>query len=408
MQAAGDLVAAALAELAAGVQDGEHDLEGGLVLLLHLRDRDAAAVVDDRDRVVRVDRHRDRVAVAGERLVHRVVHDLVDEVVQPADAGRADVHARTLADGLEALEDRDVLGVVARLAAVRSLGRRCSRVPFVHTSDAPAGRASSEAGAWPIDAVDISRRGFQIRTRARSESRCKCQEFRSRVACGPQAPHAGAAERRVQARDDELGHQVELVREDRAVARDGDDAVALGDGLRRRARTRRGVRPRPLDGREQRRRLERVGERVEREADRPRACASRRLVLGAARAPGEPPATRALPGELLAHAPSSIAIRVDVGLLRARHVRELGGGDHGLAVAAQQRRQALAAGARRARTSRRRAAAAERRRARRPAPRARRAAARAARGAAGRASRRRAARGPRGGRRGRRGAGRGR
>ena len=114
VQAAGDLVAAALAELAAGVQDGEHDLEGGLVLLLHLRDRDAAAVVDDGDRVVGMDRHRDGVAVARERLVDGVVHNLVDQVVQPAHAGRADVHAGTLADGLEAFENRDVLGVVAR------------------------------------------------------------------------------------------------------------------------------------------------------------------------------------------------------------------------------------------------------------------------------------------------------
>ena len=49
MQAAGDLVAAAVAELAAGVQDGEHDLGGRALLLLVHVDRDAAAVVGDRD-----------------------------------------------------------------------------------------------------------------------------------------------------------------------------------------------------------------------------------------------------------------------------------------------------------------------------------------------------------------------
>jgi hypothetical protein len=114
VQAAGHLVAAAVAELAAGVQHGEHDLEGGPALLLHDVDRDPAAVVGHGDGGVRVDDHRDGVAVTGQRLVDGVVDDLVDEVVQAAHAGRADVHARALADGLEALEDRDVLGVVTR------------------------------------------------------------------------------------------------------------------------------------------------------------------------------------------------------------------------------------------------------------------------------------------------------
>ena len=116
MQAAGDLVAAAVAELAAGVQDGQHDLDGRALLLLHDPDGDAAAVVDDRDGVVGVDRDVDARAVAGERLVDGVVDDLVDEVVQPAHAGRADVHAGSLAHRLETLEDGDVLRVVAALA----------------------------------------------------------------------------------------------------------------------------------------------------------------------------------------------------------------------------------------------------------------------------------------------------
>src|SRR6188472_2889680 len=66
------------------------------------------------------------VAVAGQRLVDRVVDDLVDEVVQAAYAGRADVHPRALAHRLEALEDGDVLGVVVRalLAVVHVVARQ--------------------------------------------------------------------------------------------------------------------------------------------------------------------------------------------------------------------------------------------------------------------------------------------
>jgi hypothetical protein len=114
VQAAGDLVRAVV-ELAAGVQDREDDDRGvdGLAADLHRTGRDAAAVVLDRDRVVGVDEHLDRVAVASESLVDRVVDDLEDHLVEAgAVAGVADVHARPLAHGLQALEHRDRVGVV--------------------------------------------------------------------------------------------------------------------------------------------------------------------------------------------------------------------------------------------------------------------------------------------------------
>ena len=56
--------------------------------------------------------HVDSVAEAGQGLVDGVVHDLVDQVVQAARAGAPDVHARALADPLEALQDLDLAGVV--------------------------------------------------------------------------------------------------------------------------------------------------------------------------------------------------------------------------------------------------------------------------------------------------------
>ncbi len=115
MEAAGDLVSPALAELAAGVEDGQDDLGSGALLLGMLVDRDAAAVVDDGDRLVGMDRDLDVVAVAGQRLVDGVVDDLVDEVMQSARAGRADVHARALAHGIETAEDRDLAGCVVAI-----------------------------------------------------------------------------------------------------------------------------------------------------------------------------------------------------------------------------------------------------------------------------------------------------
>ena len=81
MEAAGDLVAVA-AELAARVQLCEHDGERREILILDQVDGNPGAVVDDGHRMVGVQPHLDEVVAARERLVDRVVDDLVDQVVE--------------------------------------------------------------------------------------------------------------------------------------------------------------------------------------------------------------------------------------------------------------------------------------------------------------------------------------
>jgi hypothetical protein len=113
-----DLVARVI-ELAAGVQDGHHDLRGADVateLLRHVRVNaggDAAPVVLDGHRPVEMDRHLHVRAEPAEVLVHRVVDRFPHEMVQArAVVDVSDVHARTLADGFESLQDGDVLAPV--------------------------------------------------------------------------------------------------------------------------------------------------------------------------------------------------------------------------------------------------------------------------------------------------------
>ncbi len=69
--------------------------------------------------------------VAGERLVDRVVDDLVDHVMQArAVIGVADVHARALAHRVEALEDLDADLRRSRIDAAGGSGeplRPCSK-----------------------------------------------------------------------------------------------------------------------------------------------------------------------------------------------------------------------------------------------------------------------------------------
>src|SRR3970282_307945 len=108
VEPARDLVTAA-AELAAGVEERVDDLAGTLAGRM-LADRNAPTVVDDLDGVVGLDRHPDRRRVAGHGLVDRVVHDLPDQVVEPTDVGRPDVHSGPAPDGLQALEDLDARG----------------------------------------------------------------------------------------------------------------------------------------------------------------------------------------------------------------------------------------------------------------------------------------------------------
>ena len=72
VQAAGIFVSA-LAEFAAGVQIRQHQLDGRhLEFRMHI-DRNAAAVVANRNGTIDVDRHFDLGAIAGEMFVDRVV-----------------------------------------------------------------------------------------------------------------------------------------------------------------------------------------------------------------------------------------------------------------------------------------------------------------------------------------------
>jgi hypothetical protein len=111
VQPAGDGVGAGF-ELAAGVQRGEDDLYRLALLHRVQTDGDATAVVDDPDAAVGKDRDVDLVAVTGQRLIDRVIHHLVDQVVQAPLAGGADVHAGALANGFKTLEDLDRTSVV--------------------------------------------------------------------------------------------------------------------------------------------------------------------------------------------------------------------------------------------------------------------------------------------------------
>jgi NADH/NAD ratio-sensing transcriptional regulator Rex len=95
------------------MQAGEHQFDDRRVFFRVQAERNAAAIVLDADRAIGVQRDLDLLAVAGQRLVGRVVQHLLDDVQRVVGAR---VHARALLDGLQALEHADrAFGIFGRV-----------------------------------------------------------------------------------------------------------------------------------------------------------------------------------------------------------------------------------------------------------------------------------------------------
>ncbi len=103
VQAAGCLVGV-IVEFAAGVQGRIDQPLGGDTLFVHA-DRDPAAVILDCAGPVFLQSYIDMITVSGQVLVHRVVHDLVNQVIETLPRGGSDVHSGTAAHRLEPLQD---------------------------------------------------------------------------------------------------------------------------------------------------------------------------------------------------------------------------------------------------------------------------------------------------------------
>ena len=122
MQAAGHLVGI-LVEFAAGVQLRHHHFGRRHAFRMHAG-RNAAAIVTHGARAVRIERDVDLRGVSGERFVDGVVDGLVHHVMQTGSViGVADIHAGTLAHGVESLKDLDRLGAIIGVVGADIFGR---------------------------------------------------------------------------------------------------------------------------------------------------------------------------------------------------------------------------------------------------------------------------------------------
>ena len=137
VETAGDLVVGGI-ELAAGVELGEHHLDGRHLLAVgqgHHVDGNAATIVDDGDGVVDVDDDFDFFGITGQGFVDGVVYYFVDQVVQSHLSGGADVHGRAEAYVLHAFQDVDVFAGVLSLPSGAEFRSRGSVAIIFHSQN---------------------------------------------------------------------------------------------------------------------------------------------------------------------------------------------------------------------------------------------------------------------------------
>ena len=101
VQAAGYLVGIAV-EFAARMQDGHDNFGGGTVFFLVDIGWNAAPVVADTNRVVRMNNHVNFVAMTRQSLIYGIVHRLEHHMMQTGAVIRvADIHTGTFAHGFQ-------------------------------------------------------------------------------------------------------------------------------------------------------------------------------------------------------------------------------------------------------------------------------------------------------------------
>ena len=104
-----------IVEFTTGVQHGHDNFCGGNAFLFMQIDRNSTAVILDRHRLVRVNNHTNLRAVARERFIDGVIHQLKDHVVQAGTIiGIPDVHAWPLSHRIQSFQDFDTGGIVVR------------------------------------------------------------------------------------------------------------------------------------------------------------------------------------------------------------------------------------------------------------------------------------------------------
>ena len=75
-------------------------------LFMHIY-RDSSSVVCNCTGSVFLQNHMDQTAVSRQMFIHRIIYDLIDQMVKTSGRNTSDIHSRTLTDRLQTLQNRD-------------------------------------------------------------------------------------------------------------------------------------------------------------------------------------------------------------------------------------------------------------------------------------------------------------
>ena len=96
------------------MQGGQNHLQCRLIFVFWMGvDGDPATVIPDGYSPVRTERQLDPTGVAGDGLIHGVIQNLCDQMVQGMFIRATDIHTRTMPDRLKAFQYFNIFGGIA-------------------------------------------------------------------------------------------------------------------------------------------------------------------------------------------------------------------------------------------------------------------------------------------------------
>ena len=132
MQAARSVIGLA-GEFAPGMQRGQDHLKRTQFREFRVRvHRNAAAIIAHHQPIIGFQRYLNPVGMAGHGLIHRVVDDLRRQMMQRVFIRATNIHARATADGLQPLQNLDILGGIAFLLPRPPLSGAAATEKIVH------------------------------------------------------------------------------------------------------------------------------------------------------------------------------------------------------------------------------------------------------------------------------------